>query len=113
MISERLRSFKYAANGLKVLVTKEHNARIHVIAATLAIFGAIALKSDVTEWIAVLIVIALVFITEILNSAVERLCDYVKPEYSQTIKEIKDLAAGAVLISAMLAVIIGTLVFIF
>ncbi|MGM9779800.1 MAG: diacylglycerol kinase family protein [Prevotella sp.] len=82
----RLRSFKYAANGLKVLATKEHNARIHVIAAILAILGATALKSDVTEWIAVLIVIALVFITEMLNSAVERLCDYVKPEYSHILK---------------------------
>ena len=96
-----------------MLISQEHNARIHVIAATLAILLATVLEADVLEWIAIFIVIALVFITEILNSGIERLCDIVRPEYSQTIKEIKDLAAGAVLVSSVLAVIIGTLIFIF
>ena len=102
----RLRSFKYAANGLKILFSQEHNARIHAVAAVMAVSLAIILGFDRTGWVAVLISIAAVFITESVNSAVERLCDLVMPQYSRQVKEIKDLAAGAVPISAVMAVLL-------
>lgn len=105
-IGGRLRSFKYAANGLKILFSQEHNARIHAVAAVMAVSLAIILGFDRTGWVAVLISIAAVFITESVNSAVERLCDLVMPQYSRQVKEIKDLAAGAVLISAVMAVLL-------
>ena len=105
-IGGRLRSFKYAANGLKILFSQEHNARIHAVAAVMAVSLAIILGFDRTGWVAVLTSIAAVFITESVNSAVERLCDLVMPQYSRQVKEIKDLAAGAVLISAVMAVLL-------
>ena len=105
-IGGRLRSFKYAANGLKILFSQEHNARIHAVAAVMAVSLAIILGFDRTGWVAVLISIAAVFMTESVNSAVERLCDLVMPQYSRQVKEIKDLAAGAVLISAVMAVLL-------
>ncbi len=106
-IRNRLKSFRYAVNGLKLLVLREHNARIHVLATVIAILGGFFLKVGSMEWIVILIVIAIVFIAELFNTALEHLCDFVKPEYNQVIKEVKDLAAGAVLVSAMLAVTIG------
>ena len=87
-------------NGLKILFSQEHNARINAVAAVMAVSLAIILGFDRTGWVAVLISIAAVFITESVNSAVERLCDLVMPQYSRQVKEIKDLAAGAVLISS-------------
>ena len=93
-------------NGLKILFSQEHNARINAVAAVMAVSLAIILGFDRTGWVAVLIFIAAVFITESVNSAVERLCDLVMPQYSRQVKEIKDLAAGAVLISAVMAVLL-------
>ena len=106
-VKERLKSFKYAANGLRILVIQEHNARIHVSVAIVAVTLGLVLKLSYLEWIAILIAIAMVFVPEIFNTAIERLCDFVQPGHNQAIKEIKDIAAGAVLISAMFAVVIG------
>lgn len=98
-------------NGIKMFIRQEHNAQIHMLAAIVVAILGFVLKLSCLEWIAILIVIAMVFIAEILNTAIERLCDFIQPEHSQTIKEIKDLAARAVLISAMLAVAIGIILF--
>lgn len=106
-IADRLKSFKYAINGIKLFITQEHNARIHVLAAIIAVALGFMFNLCYLEWIFILIAIAMVFIAEILNTAIERLCDFVQPEHSQAIKEIKDLAAGAVFTSAALAMTIG------
>lgn len=106
-VIDRLNSFKYAINGLKLFVLQEHNARIHVLAAIVVVLCGIFFKFDSIKWIAVFMVIAIVFIAELLNTAIEYLCDFVMPEYSQSVKKIKDLAAAAVLVSAILAVAVG------
>lgn len=106
-MADRLKSFKYAINGIRVFITQEHNARIHVLAAIVAVVLGFMCNLCSLEWIVVLIAIAMVFIAEIFNTAIERLCDFVHPECNQAIKEIKDLSAGAVLVSAALAITIG------
>jgi len=110
-IRKRLASFKYAFSGLRSLIKHEHNFRLHLLAASLAIAMGFILGISRAEWMILIIIIAMVFITEILNSAMESLADYVSPEYSSIIKRVKDFCAAAVLLSAITSVIVGLLIF--
>lgn len=109
---ERLASFKYAFEGLRFLLLFEHNSRIHLIAAIVAITLSFVLKISGIEWLIILIVIGLVFVTELLNSAIEDLAGKVTSEYDEKIKRIKDYGAAAVLISCLVALVAGVLIFI-
>jgi len=111
-ISKRMKSFSYAFRGILNLIKGEHNARIHLMALLFVIVLGIALKIDVEEWISIVIVIGLVFISELFNTAIEKLSDIVNPEWNEKIGRIKDYAAGAVLISAIISLIVGGLIFI-
>jgi len=110
-VIDRIRSFKYAFNGLKLFFLNDHNGRVHLLAAIFAIALSACLKLSIFEWIAILTVIAAVLIAEMINTAIEKLADVVHPEISPKIKIIKDLAAGAVLVAAFLAVAVGALIF--
>ncbi len=110
-IRKRLASFKFAFSGLRSLFKHEHNSRLHLLAALLVIATGFILGISRTEWMILVIIIAMVFITEILNSAVESLADYVSPEYNSIIKRVKDYCAAAVLISAITSVIVGLIIF--
>jgi diacylglycerol kinase (ATP) len=109
--ADRIKSFKYAFNGLKILFREEHNARIHLFITLLAIVLGFVLKISALEWVAVMLVIGLVFITEIVNTSIENIADFISPEKHAKIKVIKDLAAAAVIISAIISVIIGLIIF--
>jgi diacylglycerol kinase (ATP) len=111
-IIDRIKSFKYAFNGLKLFFIYDHNGRIHLFAGMVAIGLSFYLKISGLEWIAILSVISAVFVAEILNSALEKLADVVSPDYHPKIKVVKDLAAAAVLVAAFLAVAVGFIVFI-
>lgn len=111
-IKSRLKSFKYAFHGIFTLLKNEHNSRIHLFAALVAIIAGAALGIDRYEWSLLFIVTGIVFITELLNSAIESLADIVHPEYNKLIKIVKDYSAAAVLISAIIALITGCLIFI-
>jgi len=108
---KRLRSFRYAFNGIRLLITREHNAWIHCFAAVCVVVAGILLELSETEWIAVVIVIGAVLAAEAVNSALEAIADFVSPEYNEAIKRTKDLAAGAVLIMAIAAAIVGGIIF--
>lgn len=108
---KRLASFRYAFNGIRLLIQKEHNAWIHCFAAICVIGAGIFLGLSSMEWIAVSIVIGAVLAAEAINSAIEALADLVSPEYNAAIKKTKDLAAGAVLITAIAAAIVGFIIF--
>jgi len=110
-IKKRLASFKYAFNGLKILVLEEHNARIHLAAAICVILLGLFFNISALEWIAVSLVIGFVIACEAINSAIENLADFVSPEKNEFIKKAKDLSAAGVLVSAITAVIIGFLIF--
>ncbi|MFV0417727.1 MAG: diacylglycerol kinase family protein [Dysgonomonas sp.] len=109
---ERLMSFKYAFSGLKILFSKEHNAHIHLIITIITIVMGVLFSISSVEWLVVLVLIALVFSLEIINSAIEHLCNFISPEWHKTIKNIKDLSAAAVLVAAVMAVICGIIIFI-
>jgi len=110
-IGKRLNSFKYAFQGLKLLLKEEHNARIHIVAATLVIVAGFLFKLNTVEWMLAILCIALVLTTEAINSSIENLADMVSPETHPQIKKIKDIGAAAVLIVALAAAIIGGIIF--
>ena len=107
----RIKSFRYAFAGIAVLIKTQHNARIHLIATTLVIGGGLFFQINYIEWCLIILAIMAVWISEALNTAIEFLCDIASPTAHPLIKQSKDLAAGAVLISAAGAMIIGLIVF--
>ncbi|WP_206365148.1 diacylglycerol kinase family protein [Sphingobacterium corticibacterium] len=107
----RIQSFKYAFKGLLHLIREEPNARIHFVAGIIAITCGWYFDIDKSEWLAVILCIGIVFTTEIVNTAVENICDYISPTYHHKIKIIKDLAAAAVLISAIMSVVVASCIF--
>lgn len=111
-INDRLRSFKYAFNGLKLFFRDDHNGRIHLFAALIAIAVSWLLHISTLEWLAILTVITAVIVTEIINASIEKLADVVSSSYHPKIKIVKDLAAGAVLMTAFLALAVGGIIFI-
>lgn len=111
-IRKRLQSFVYAFNGIKILISEEHNARIHLLAATAAIAAGFYFGISPTEWIAIVFAIGLVIALEIVNSSIENMADFISPQKHHAIKRVKDLAAAAVLVAAMTAGIIGLIIFV-
>ena len=107
-----IKSFVYAFDGIKFMLRQESNLWIHIVAALLVIILGVGLKINTYEWIAVVFAIALVITTEIINTGIERVCDKIEPDKDEQIKIIKDIGAGAVLISAIAAFAIGLIVFI-
>lgn len=106
------KSFKNAFSGFCQAVTNERNMKIHMCAAITVIILGILFRLDTLRWMAVVIVIGLVFICELINTAIELLTDMVTTEYSAQAKKVKDISAAAVLVSAFISVIIGIIVFI-
>ncbi len=106
------KSFSFAFSGLKIIVRKEQNFRIHfAIGILVVILGAI-FRVNIWEWIALLLMIFFIFLLEIVNTVFERFVDMLKPRLSAYAKEIKDLMSAAVLIAAILSIIIGLIIFI-
>jgi diacylglycerol kinase len=109
---ERFVSFRFALNGVRSLLKYEHNSRIHFIVAILAIILGLILSLNLSEWSILMLVIGIVFITELMNSSIESLADRIDPELNEQIRKAKDYAAAAVLISAFIAIIAGCFIFI-
>ena len=111
-LRKRLRSFRFAFNPNRLLVTCEHNAWIHCFIAACVIITGCIVKLSATEWIAIAMAIGMVLAAEAFNSAIEALADAVSPDYNEAIKRTKDLAAGAVLLLAIASAVIGLIIFI-
>ncbi len=110
-IAQRIKSFKYAIAGLSYVAKTQHNAWIHLVATVFVISMGLLLNIAVNEWLLIIFCITLVLCCEAFNTALELLCDAVHPDDHPLIKKSKDVAAGAVLISAINAVIIGGFIF--
>jgi diacylglycerol kinase (ATP) len=110
-VRARIASFGHALRGLVRVVASEHNAWIHAAATLIVLVLGFAFGVTRAEWIALVIVIALVWAAEAINTALEALADAVKTEFDPKIREAKDAAAGAVLICAAAAAIVGVLIF--
>lgn len=109
---KRIQSFRYAFNGIRLLISGEHNAWIHCFATLCVVIAGLLLGLSRMEWIAIVIVIGAVLAAEAVNSAIEALADLVSPDYNEAIKRTKDLAAGAVLLMAIAAAIVGLMIFV-
>ena len=106
-----LKSFADAFRGIFLLVKSERNFQIHVAALIAVSIAGIYFEIDRFEWIIIILTSALVMGLEGVNSALEKLCNEVTEERKESIRNIKDIAAGAVLISAIAAVVIAVLIF--
>lgn len=109
--AERLRSFIYAGRGLRLLF-REHNTWIHLVATLSVTLVGLWLSLNLIEWAVVAVLFGAVWITEAVNTAIERLCDHITPERHPAIAHIKDLSAAAVLLAAITAIIAGLCIFI-
>ena len=111
-ITARVRSFGYAAHGLRTLIREQHNARIHLLASLVVVGVAFYLQVSRLDWLLLVLTIALVWLAEAMNTALEYLADAAVPEQHPLIGKAKDVAAAGVLICAGLAVAVAGLVFI-
>jgi diacylglycerol kinase (ATP) len=107
----RVWSFKYALAGIRILLKSQRNARIHACATVAVCAAGLFLGLSSAEWCWVVLAIVAVWTAEALNTAFESLANVASPDFHPAVKTAKDVAAGAVLISAMGSVIIGLLVF--
>jgi diacylglycerol kinase (ATP) len=107
----RLRSFRHAGRGLFGLLVREHNARIHAIATVLVVATGVLCRLERWEWGLVTAAISLVWTAEALNASLEQLADAISSAPDPAIGRAKDLAAGAVLASALGAAGLGLVVF--
>ena len=101
--SARARSLRYAASGLACALREEHNLRLHLAAAVSVTALGLTLQFSAAEWARIIFAVALVFLAELLNTALEHLCDVISPGPNPGIGKAKDVAAGAVLIAALAA----------
>ncbi|GIO97985.1 diacylglycerol kinase family protein [Paenibacillus lautus] len=105
------RAFGCAIRGILTAVQTERNMKIHIAAALIVFIAAALLQLDRMSWLFLLLAIALVFIAELVNTAVEAIIDLISPEEHVLARVAKDTAAGAALVAAVFAVVIGILVF--
>lgn len=109
-LRKRIRSFGYAANGIRLLFTQP-NACIHAVVMVLVVVAGLWLEIGRLEWCAVILCIGGVLMAEAFNTAIEALADKVSPEHDPLIGRAKDVAAGAVLLFVFAAVAVGLIVF--
>ncbi|MGM0443630.1 MAG: diacylglycerol kinase family protein [Fibrobacterota bacterium] len=110
-LRERIESFRYALNGLHSLITTQHNAWVHAAATVVVTAAGVLAGISPGEWIAVVICFSMVWTAEALNTAMEFLCDAALPEFHPLVEKAKDVAAGAVFISAIAAAVVGGIIF--
>ncbi len=104
-------TFRYAAEGVMYALRTQINMRIHVVLAFLVIAAGLSLRISRLDWLFVSVAIAMVIVAELINTAVEAAIDLISPDIHPLAKAAKDTAAGAVLLAAVFAVIIGIFVF--
>ena len=107
-----IKSFKYAGEGFKYAFKNEQNLIIHICSAVVAILFALIFRISIVEWLFILVMIGLVFCSELVNTSIEALVDLVSPEKHPLAKIAKDTAAGAVLSLCGVAFIGGLIIFI-
>lgn len=110
-IIKRRESFAHAGRGLKIFIKTTHNAWIHIVLFFLVISLGFYFNITNIEWTILIVVSGFVFVSEAFNTAIEIDIDLTSPEYHPYARDTKDVAAGAVLLSAIVAVVVGILIF--
>jgi len=105
------KAFTYAWKGMQQFFLHDRNGRIHLGAALAAVMAGFALRVSGIEWLILLLCIAAVIAMEMINAAIEKLCDMVHKDFHPTVKTIKDISAGAVLWVSVISAVIGAVIF--
>ncbi len=111
-LGKRLQSFGYAFRGIAIFFQTQTNAKIQVSIAAFIILLGFLLQIVWYEWALLIFAIGLVLSAEAMNTAIEFLTDLVSPTYNEKAAKVKDVAAGAVLLTAITAILIAMLIFI-
>lgn len=107
-----INSFKYATSGIITSFKTERNMKIHILVMILVIIAGIIFKLSLLDWIILVIMFGLVISAELFNTAIETTIDMITKEKNEKAKIAKDVAAGAVLVLAIVSVIVGLIIFI-
>jgi len=108
----RIRSIKYAFRGAYLLLTTEHSIMVQFSAGIVVVVLGFIKHISPTEWMIQLLAIGLVLVAESLNTGIEKLSDFIHPDYHKKIGFIKDISAGAATFAAIIAFIIGLIIYI-
>jgi diacylglycerol kinase (ATP) len=109
--SGRIRSGVHAVEGILEMLKSQHNAWVHLVATFVVIAAGWLFGVTRTEWCFLILVMMAVWVSEALNTAFELLCDVASPDFHPLVKKSKDVAAGAVLLSALGAATVGAIIF--
>lgn len=107
-----INSFKYAGEGIVSSFKTERNMKIHIFIMLVVILAGILLKLSAIEWIICVLLFAIVISAELFNTAIETIVDMVSPEKNEKAKLAKDVSAGAVLVVAIGAAMVGLVIFV-
>lgn len=110
-LTKFIKSLLTAFDGLVYVIRVERNARIHLLLAIAALTLGVALGVSNAELAAIFFAIIIVFVAEVVNTAIEEILDLIEPEFNGKVKTIKDIAAGAVLVAAIGAFAIGLAIY--
>ena len=105
------KSVYYAFKGLFWMLKTERNFQLEVLALVINLFLMVYFQLNSTDVVLIFIVCFLILIAEIINTAIEKICDFVEPNFNKKIGLIKDIAAGAVILATLLSIITGVLVY--
>lgn len=108
----RIKSIKYAANGFWILITSELSIITQVGIGIIMTIVGFLMHLSATEWLFQIMAIGLILVAESLNTAIEKLADFIHPEYHKQIGRIKDISAGAAFFAAIIAIIIGLIIYV-
>ena len=108
----RIKAFKFAAKGFWILITTEKSIISQVFIGIIMTLIGFIMNLSATEWLFQILAIALILVAESLNTGIEKLADFIHPDYHKEIGRIKDISAGAAFFAAIFAVIIGLIIYV-
>lgn len=108
-IGARLKSFTFAFEGFAFMLRTQHNAWVHLVATIAVIALGFALQVNTDAWRWLIAALALVWVAEAMNTAFEHLCDVVSPQFHESVKRSKDIAAAAVLVCVVASSLLGAI----
>jgi diacylglycerol kinase len=110
-LKKRLKAFSYAGTGLKKAFAREAPFKIHLPVLVLVCLSGFVLRLSFNEWMLIILCFCLVLSSELFNTCIEKICDFIHPQPGDAMAYIKDVAAGAVLVCVISAILIGSLIF--
>jgi diacylglycerol kinase len=110
-LAARIDAFRYALRGLHDMMRDEPHARFHAVATATVLAAGFAFRIERSEWLAILLTVGAVWSLEAMNTAVETICDLICPDPDEQVRKAKDVAAGGVLVAAVVALGVAAIVF--